>query len=546
VVVERDIRTLYAGAVPALPASLERAWRRLEGFAEGRWGVPSVFVAALGVYAAVSYALPLTAGRDLERYLLYYAQFLDEPVVFPYALATRTPVTPLVAGGFLEAGPVVAEVVSALLYAVSILAWFLTARRFGAAAAIVTAVALLTYPGYVLVFHELSSDAVFAGAFALFAPLAVRVVDRPTAGRAAALGAGVALLVLVRPVNQVLLLLVALPLVAATTWRARLRTSAAFVLAAVLPLLAWAGHNAVRADDFTVARGGGAAVPLFRAFVRDVIVEPENGEATRELARAVERELLPNDPYRSYEIDLDRFFSSGSARMHEDLTVLADRTWGWDDDYGHLARVGREAVLAHPGTFARGVARDFRNLLVWPLYATVPDQGEGAARRRGLAAARQLPVPSEGEPIPAARESPVISTPDGRIREVWTSPTDHAFVFSRRGDAARADELDRHVNDLLGNLPEREARAALVDRLNSLSRWYPRPVLWLVVGLVAAVVRRKRWLLGPLALAGAALVVLLATATAIYAIAQYSVPVVPAFILLAAAGVLGRPVPNVR
>jgi hypothetical protein len=155
-------------------------------------------------------------------------------------------------------------------------------------------------------------------------------------------------------------------------------------------------------------------------------------------------------------------------------------------------------------------------------------------------------VPSEGEPIPAARESPVISTPDGRIREVWTSPTAHGFVFSRPGDEARAQELDRDVNELLENLPEREARAGIVDRLNSLSRWYPRPVLWLLVGLVAVLARRKRWLLGPLALTGAALAILLATATAIYAIAQYSVPVVPAFILLAAVGVLGRPVRNVR
>jgi hypothetical protein len=470
-----------------------------------------------------------------------YTQLFDEHVVYPYALATRTPVTPLVAGGLLEAGAVVAEAASALLYAVSVLAWFLTARRFGAAAALVTAVALLTYPGYVFLFHELSSDAVFAAAFALFAPLAARLVDRPTAGRAAALGAGVAVLVLVRPVSQVLLVLVVLPLVVAPTWRERLRTSAAFALAAVLPLLAWAGHNALRVDDFTVARGGGSTVPLFRAFARDVIVEPENGEATRELARVVERDLLRYEPYRSYGIDLERFFSSRSARMHEDLTVLADRTWGWDDDYGHLSRVGREAVLAHPGTFARGVARDFRNLLVWPLYAVVPEEAESLAPPRTLSGAGQVPVPSEGEPIPAARQSPVISTPEGRIREVWTSPTEHHFVFSRPGDEARAADLDRHVNDLLANLPEREPRAGLVDRLNSLSRWYPRPVVWLVIGLAAVLVRRRRWLLAPVALAGGALAILLATAVSVYAIAQYSVPVVPAFVLLATAGVLGRP-----
>ena len=527
--------------MPSVPAGVERRWRSLERFAEGRRAAPSLFVAALAVYGAVSLALPLGAGRDLARYLQTYAQLLEADVVFPYVLVSRTPGTPLVAGGLLELGPVAAEVAAALMYAVSILAWCSVARRFGAAAAIATAVALLTYPGYVLLFHELSSDAVMATAFALVAPLVARVVEKPSAGRGVALGLGIAALVLVRPVNQVLLLLTFLPLLAAAPWRPRLQASVAVAVAAVVSLVAWAGHNAVRGDDFTIARGSGATVPLFRAFETDRLVRPENGPATRELARVVARELLPNEPYRSYEIDLDEFFTSGSARMHEDLTVLADREWGWDDDYGHLARVGREAVLEHPGKYARGVVRDLTRLLVWPLYAEVPDGGDDAAAPRALAAAVQLPVPSEGQPIPSARESAFISTPDGRIREVWSSATEHRIVFSDPADTERAAEIDRRVNELLENLPDRDARPELVDRLNSASRWYPRPVVWLAVGLVAALVRRRRWLVTPLALSAGALLVFLATSLAVYAVAQYSVPLVPAFVLLATAGVLGRP-----
>jgi len=533
--------------VVSVPAGLQRRWRSLERFAEGRWAAPTLFVAALAVYAAVSFVLPLTAGRDLGRYLLVYAQLFDADVVYPYSLVTRTPVASLVAGGLLDLEPVAAEVGSALMYAFSILAWCSVARRFGPAASIATAAALLTYPGYVLLFHELSSDSVFATAFALFALLAARAIESPTPGRAAALGLGVAALVLVRPVNQVLLLpLMFVPLLAARSWRRRLQASAAFAAAVLVPLIVWAGHNALRADDFTIARGGGATVPLFRAFETDNIVRPDNGPATQELARVVARELLPYEPYRSYGIDLGEFFASGSARMHDDLIVLADREWGWDDDYGHLARVGREAVLAHPGTYARGVARDFKNLLVWPLYADVEGEGEGAPPPRALAIAAQLPTPTEGEPIPAARESPFISTPDGRIREVWSSPTEHRIVFSDPSDAARAEEIDRRVNGLLANLPDRAARAELVDRLNSASRWYPRPIVWLAIGLAAVLVRRRRWLATPLVLSAAALLVLLATAVSVYAVAQYTVPVAPAFVLLATVGVLGRRGPGIR
>jgi hypothetical protein len=436
------------------------------------------------------------------------------------------------------------------LYALSVTCWFVVARRFGPAAAMATTVALLLYPGYVLLFHRLSSDAVFAAAFALFALLVARLVDEPGVGRAAAAGAGLTALVLVRPVAQVLLLLVFLPLLAGRSWRERAVGTAACAVAAGIPLLAWSAHNQARFDDFTVARVGGVTLPLFRAFVADRIVEPDNGPATRELARVVARDLLPYEPYRSYGVDLDEFFSSGSARMHDDLTRLSDRTWGWDDDYGHLARVGREAVLAHPAAYAEGVVRDLGRLLFWPLYEPIQAPGSGAeagsegeppaTRPTVVVDGRELPAPSEGEPIPSAREAPYISTPDGRIREVWTSATRHGLDFRDPADRVRAEELDRKVGELVSAFPEREQREGLADRLNSGSRWYPRPILWLLVGIVALAIRRPRGSLTAAVLAGAALLVLLATALAVYAVAEYSVPVVPAFVLLATVGLFGR------
>lgn len=336
-----------------------------------------------------------------------------------------------------------------------------------------------------------------------------------------------------------------MPLLVERGWRRRLAAGATFAAAAVLPLAAWAVHNQVRADDLTVVRGGGASIPLFRAFVADRIVEPGNGAASEELARAVERELLPNEPYRSYGIDLDEFFSSGSARMHEDMIGLSDRVWGWDDDYAHLGRVGREAVLAHPWTYASGVADDTWKLLLWPLYFPVTKTAAPAGRR-SLAAAPitaprqpELPVPSEGEPIPAAYQSAYISTPDGRIREVWTSPIDHGVVFRYERDQARASELDAEVRDLLASFPDRGQRSGLLEVVNQASRLYPRPFMWLLVGLVAIALRRPRRSALALTLAVAGLLVLLGTSLTVYAVAEYSVPIVPAFVLLAVAGLIG-------
>ena len=91
---------------------------------------------------------------------------------------------------------------------------------------------------------------------------------------------------LCRPASQVALLAcVLVPLVAR---RGARRIAAGVVVslaAAVIPLGAWAAHNAVRYDDFTVARGGKAWVPFFRVGGA-VEAERRRVEAARERRRA--------------------------------------------------------------------------------------------------------------------------------------------------------------------------------------------------------------------------------------------------------------------
>jgi hypothetical protein len=177
------------------------------------------------------------------------------------------------------------------------------------------------------------------------------------------------------------------------------------------------------------------------------------------------------------------------------------------------------------------------------VYAPVEDDAEQAAPRTRSARVEASTAPSTptgDDLIPSSREAPYISTPDGRIREVWTSPDDHGLVFRDAADRTGAAALDRDVNSLLDGLPDRAQRPALVRLVNDLSRLYPRPFIWLLVGLVAAVWRRPRGIAVPAVLAGAALLVLVSTSLAVYAVAEYAVPVVPAFVLLATAGALGR------
>src|SRR5712691_4480226 len=205
-----------------------------ERLAGTRRGAFLLVAAAAAVYAFESIGWALRPGRDLGVYLRYYVQLGQEDPVFPWSMLSRTPVTPLVTGGLLEAGGgLLAEVVMALLFAASILAWSVVAlRAAGRRAALLVAVALLAYPGYGGLFHELSSDAVFAAGFAGWAYHLTRALQSGTVPAFAGAGIGLVALALTRPANQALLAVTPLLLVVPGRWRTRLMRAGAFAAAA--------------------------------------------------------------------------------------------------------------------------------------------------------------------------------------------------------------------------------------------------------------------------------------------------------------------------
>jgi hypothetical protein len=302
----------------------------------------------------------------------------------------------------------------------------------------------------------------------------------------------------------------------------------------------WTVHNGVRFGDYTVARGGNSRLPFERAFLVDRIVRPENGPASRRLARAVETRLLPEEPYRSYGIGLADFFSDPSPRMKDDLGALANQLDGWQSDERLLRDVGIEAVRAHPGTYARGVTRTVWRLLRWPILRLEPstesDTTDGAAPGAGdtiVVDGRRLPRPTEGQRIPASHFAGPTS-PDGSIYAVWTSPYDFHLVFVHAGDEERYNALHRRIDELAASIPDRAGSASGVRYLNLASRGFPPPAVFLVLGIVGLALRRPQNALALATPAIAAVVVVVLSALAIEAIPYYSVPVTPAFLLLAA------------
>ena len=90
--------------------------------------------------------------------------------------------------------------------------------------------------------------------------------------------------------------------------------------------------------------------------------------------------------------------------------------------------------------------------------------------------------------------------------------------------------MNRRVAELSTAFSDREGDASSAAGSNRASRWFPRPVFWLAVGLVAVADPAARGVATPLVLTAAALLVLLGTSLAVPAAAEYSTPVAPAFI----------------
>jgi Glycosyltransferase family 87/Dolichyl-phosphate-mannose-protein mannosyltransferase len=578
---------------------LTSRWQTFEGWVGTRASAAVLFVVGLAVFGVQSAVLPAYPGRDMARYLQAFVQLGYHVPVYPAVLNTRGPLAALGLGLPLEIGGWAAEVWLALLYALSILAWSRVALIFGARAAVLTSVVLLVGPGYGILFHQLSSDSLFAAAFAGSALLLSRAVLKPSIRSFVVVGVAIGALVLVRPSNQVLLVMALLPLLLRAPWRARFAWAAASFIAGVVVIQSWHVLAEWRWGDAVVlnpstglvaaavvllplllpppwrvrlvaavallivavvaVKGWPTKSPsqyvqsvkqnwsnqfLYRSFELDRIMAPDNGPASRRLAGVVRRELLTREPYRSYGVGVHEFFSSGSDRVFGDLTDVSKPA--------DLADATREAIRRRPATFAKSIGRTiWEEVALRPVYAPLPADGGGGTAARGAATGsgaqyvvvdgRRLPRPSEGQPIPASAIGPLLWTPGGKAYELWTSPTQHHTVITDARDRRRIDRFNRAVDRLAVRIPTRGGDAGLVHRLNQASHVFPPSIAWLVIGAAAFALRRPRRALVALAPAIAALIVIVTTSLVAPSVAEYGAPVSPAFVLLSAAGLFGAP-----
>ena len=506
----------------------------------------TLVLVALAVYWLEALGWPMAKGRDTWDYLVYYLQLFDsEPPISELQLF-RTPVTPLVVGLPMDlGGTALLEVVFGLLFAASIVAWAATALTFGRIPALASALLLLGYPAYATLFHQASSDAVFATGLALWALLVARTLERPSTWRFAALGAGVAVLVLTRPANQVLLPVALAAFLLPVPWRRRLTWAAACLGAAVALLGAWAVHNGVRYDDATVARGGRAWVPFLRVWLADKTIAPENGDASRRLADLIEQEVLDEEPHASLDVTLDAYLANGSNYETVRLIALSDSVLGRGENYDVLFDSALEAIRESPGTYARGVADTFWELLmtrplredVAPRLQTDPDPPDPTFEADGVV----LPNPQALVLVEGVPYGFVWCASDYFDSCVLREPS---LVWPDRGRQDRYRELVRQVRAWDADLPARSGEDWVTEILNRITPRFPRPPLWFAVGLVALVWRRPAGWRTIVVLWTVAASVLLIHAASQGVAPEFALPLYPIFVVTALGALAGERPPR--
>jgi hypothetical protein len=521
---------------------------RLLAFVPTRRAAIVLFVVALAVFWLQALGWPMAKGRDTWDYLVYYLQFLDGDPPLSQVQLFRTPLTPLAVGlPMAIGGSALLEVVFGMLFAVGVVAWSATALVFGRVPALASAVLLLVYPAWATLYHQASSDAVFATGLALWALVLARTLRWPSTWGFVLLGLGIAILVLIRPANQVLLPAVLVPLLAGAPWRRRLTWVAACLAAAVLPLAGWAVHNGIRYDDATVARGGRAWVPFLKVWLDDRTVAPENGAQSKRLADLIERHVLTEEPFASLHVPLDAYLANGSNYETVRLIALSDRYLGRDDNYEAIFGSAIEAIKAHPRTYFSGVADVF-----WQFLMQAPIR-EGIAPR-----AQTEPAPP---PATFTRDGVVLPNPAATVLVdavpygfVWCASDyidsctldDPSVVWKDTRTQQRYREVVSQVRAWDAELPSRSGQAWVTEILDRITPRFPRPPLWIAVGVVALLWRRPRGWQTILVLWGAAAAVLLIHAASQGIAPEFALPLYPLFIVTALAALAGDRAPARR
>ena len=430
---------------------------------------------------------PMAKGRDTWDYLAYYLQLFDsDPRCRSSSSSALRSLRSSSAFRWTSAASGSSTSCSPLLYAISIVAWSATALAFGRIPALFSALLLLVYPAFATLYHQASSDAVFATGLALWALLLARALDPPSTWRLRRARRGPCGARAHSPRE---------PGPAPARGRSR-RFSR--------PSRGGGGSSGrrLRRGSRSPARGLGASQR--RALRRRdrragrPRVGPVPAASSRETGRSHPRtarppsasasssrsEVLRRSRTRASTCRSTRTCANGSNYETVRLIALSDRVLGRDENYDVLfdsrsrrsASTRRRTSAASPTRSGSSCAQKPLREDVAPREQTAPEAPAPTFETRR----RRASEPAGDGP---RRRRPV------RVRLVRVRL--HRLVHARRSVAGlersarqeRYREVVAQVRAWDAELPTRRASSLVPEILNRITPRFPRPSLWLAVGV---------------------------------------------------------------
>ena len=427
--------------------------RALTRFAESPVAASAVFAIALVVYAVVSFALPLQAGRDLPRYLLDYAQLFDAHVASRTRCSRGRPGRRLVTGVLLDARPdrqprsarrPLRALARRLVRRRAAVRPGRRARRRRARSSCTRATCSSSTSSRATRCSPppSRSSRLLARACRGVADDRSRGVARPRGrvarlrapGRAGARGRSGSCRCSPRAARRPRLL-------AAACVRRRRRSCRS---SRSPP------HNAVRADDFTVVRGGSASL-LFRTFVADRIVRARERRGVRGARRAPSRESCSRTSPTGRVGSTSRRSSPRAALACTTTSPCSPTGRGaGTTTTATSAASPREAIRAHPGAYARGVSTGpLAAAPLAPLRARSASAASASGHRPAAGAAPAVASARDrrrADPLVARGAVHLDARTAGSARCGHRRPSTGSSSATR-ADRVGSDALDRDVTD---------------------------------------------------------------------------------------------------
>lgn len=358
-----------------------------------------VVCVSLAAYWIHSVAWPLHPGRDWASYLsvlttitdgnLFQKHSLVDLGIFGPRISHHPPVTPLLTGFiFFLGGPILLEISLSLAFCFVNFAAYTIASFWGRMVGIIGVIILCLFQPYIHIFHQASSDAIFAALLMLFFFASFRFLHSQNYKTTIVIGLIAFLASFTRTTGNLLFFFWPFMLVLLGLFGLKRFIRHALVFSCICAILwsCWATYFFITVDSFQT-NFGSTAFTQVKVHQVDEIFYPENGPASMEISQIIKKNIEEGkykgvvDQRGLLVNDLESFRTGGNRTLG--LLILAPRArYSLEESNRLIERAAVEAIRAHPRRYLRGLIVGLHESLLFGKMLDYTDETSSYAKAR--------------------------------------------------------------------------------------------------------------------------------------------------------------------